>query len=145
VQVITDDREAVVGRRYRQRMDSTDAGTPEHVDAHREYVEAMRTHRNRADGFWVASVDPEAAHEAMAGTTDLRDVLDLALLSDGASRLVDRFGLATWDGALDLIRDHGPEALITAVREAEASDAEGHRWPRGKATDDATAVYVRPV
>jgi serine/threonine protein phosphatase PrpC len=142
VQVITDDREAVVGRRYRQRMDATAAGTPEHVKAHREYVETMRAHRNSSDGFWVASNDPEAAHKAITGTIDVREVRDLALLSDGASRLVDRFDLATWESALDLVRDHGPNALIQAVRDAEASDPEGRRWPRGKGTDDATALYV---
>jgi serine/threonine protein phosphatase PrpC len=145
VQVVTDDREAQVGRRYRQHMDSTSAGTPEHAEALRDYVETLRAHRNQPDGFWVASIDPRAAHEALTGTVTITDILDLALLSDGASRLVDRFKLTTWDAALDLIRDHGPEALIRAVRDAEVSDVEGHRWPRGKTTDDATAVYVRPM
>jgi serine/threonine protein phosphatase PrpC len=144
VQVITDDREAVVGRRYRQHMDATAAGTPEHIQAHREYVETMRAHRNSSGGFWVASNDPEAAHEAITGTINLREVRDLALLSDGASRLVDRFDLATWDVALDLIRDDGTDALIDAVRHAEADDPNGRRWPRGKTTDDASLIYVRP-
>lgn len=143
VQVITDDREAIVGRRYRQHMDATAAGTPEHVQAHREYVETMRAHRNRPDGFWVASNDPKAAHQAMTGTIDVFDVQDLALLSDGASRLVDRFDLASWDTALDMVRNDGPDALIRAVRRAEASDSEGRRWPRGKSSDDATVVHVR--
>ncbi|GAB2493269.1 hypothetical protein GCM10027063_36110 [Promicromonospora xylanilytica] len=89
-----------------------------------------------------SSIEPEAAHQSITVALDVADVRDLALLSDGASRLVDRFDLAKWDTALDLIRDQGSEALIQAVRDAEASDPQGRRWPRGKAADDATVIYV---
>ena len=37
----------------------------------------------------------------------------------------------------------GPGELITQVRAAEATDADGARWPRLKASDDATIVYWR--
>ncbi|MCW2881921.1 MAG: hypothetical protein JWQ95_6021 [Sphaerisporangium sp.] len=65
-----------------------------------------------------------------------------ALLSDGASRLVDQFGLATWQQALDILEGSGPAELIRRVRHAEQSDLDSTRWPRGKTFDDATAVYV---
>lgn len=142
IQVITDDREARVGRRYRQPMDATPAGTSEHADAHRVYVETLRSHRNARGGFWVASTEPQAAHEAIVGRAETQDIEDLALLSDGASRRVDRFKLDTWTQTLDLVRDRGPVAVIEAVRRAEDSDASTRRWPRGKATDDATLIYV---
>lgn len=142
IQVITDDREAKIGRRYRQAMDATAGGTPEHMAAHREYVETMRSHRNKPDGFWVASCDPQAAHEAIDGSVEAYDIRDLAMLSDGASRRVDRFELDTWTDTLDLLGHGGPATLIATVREAEATDIAGHRWPRGKQTDDATAIYV---
>jgi len=142
IQVVTDDREAQIGRRYRQAMDGTAAGTPEHATALREYVETMRSHRNEPGGFWVASSDPQAAYEAISDNIEAHKVRDLALLSDGASRRVDRFKLDTWNATLDLLKDDGPEVLIASVREAEASDARGHRWPRGKATDDATVLYA---
>jgi len=35
----------------------------------------------------------------------------------------------------------GPEAIITQVRAAEASDPDGQRWPRGKRHDDASAAF----
>lgn len=140
--VICDDREAQVGAAYRARMDALDASSPEHVAAHREYVEALRAHRNRDGGFWVASVDPLAAQQALTGTAPADKIRAAALISDGASRLVDRFHLATWHDTLDILDQHGPAELIRRVREAEHSDPEGERWPRGKAFDDATAVQV---
>ena len=142
--VICDDREAQVGAHYRERMDSLDSSTPEHVAAHREYVETLRSHRNRDGGFWVASVDPLAAEQALTGSMPVREVRAAALLSDGASRLVDRFRLATWRDLLGLLDQAGPDELIRQVRAAEQSDPHGQRWPRGKTYDDAAAAYCRP-
>ena len=140
--VITDDREARIGRDLRTCMDTLDAGTREHADARREYIEALRGRRNRPGGFWVASVDPDAADEALTGSVPLTDVQAAALLSDGASRLVDRFNLATWPAALKILATDGPAELIRRVREAEASDPHGNRWPRGKTYDDASVAYL---
>ncbi|WP_219461225.1 protein phosphatase 2C domain-containing protein [Nonomuraea rhizosphaerae] len=141
--VITDDREALVGARYRAAMDALDSGSPAHVAARRDYVESMREHRNRDGGFWVAATDPLAVEQALVGAVPAADVRAAALLSDGASRLVDRFGLATWQQTLDGLHRYGPADLIATVRAAEESDADGRRWPRGKTHDDATALYCR--
>lgn len=143
IEIITDARVDEVGDRYRHAIDATPMGSPERLLARRAFNKTMREHRNQPGGFWVASNDPRVAHEAVTGARDIADVQDLALLSDGASRLVDLFGLATWAEALDLIGSQGPAALIGAVRDAEASDPAAARWPRGKATDDATAIYAR--
>ncbi|MER6948299.1 hypothetical protein ABT294_30155 [Nonomuraea sp. NPDC000554] len=67
----------------------------------------------------------------------------LECLSDGASRLVDRFHLSTWRQVLDTLDESGPDDVIRQVRTAEHSDPQGTRWPRGKAFDDATALYFR--
>ncbi|MCC5576438.1 protein phosphatase 2C domain-containing protein [Microtetraspora sp. AC03309] len=139
---ITDDREGQVGKRYRTTMDALDSGTPDHAAALRAYVEAMRAHRNHNGGFWVASSDPLAAEQALTGTLPADQIRAAALLSDGASRLVDRFGLATWRQALDILDQDGPAELIRQVREAERSDVTGWRWPRGKTFDDATAFHA---
>ncbi|MCF2526603.1 protein phosphatase 2C domain-containing protein [Yinghuangia soli] len=147
IQVITDDREGQVGNKYRGPMDAAAAGTAEHVAAHRAYVEAMRAHRNQPGGFWVAATNPAAAAEALTGTIPLNKVQGITALSDGASRAVDRFELTDWQGALDILRQQGPEALIAQVRAAEQADPDGSRWPRGKAQDDATAAWCqsRPI
>ncbi|MFD0886707.1 integrase, partial [Streptosporangium algeriense] len=68
-------------------------------------------------------------------------VRSAALLSDGASRLTDLFGLATWRQLLDLLAHDGPQELIARVRAAEHDDPYGTRWPRHKTHDDATAAF----
>lgn len=138
--VVCDDREALVGAAHRTSMDALPSGSPEHAAAHRKYVETLREHRNRDGGFWVAAADPLAAEQALTGTVPTSGVRAAALLSDGASRLVDRFHLATWRQALDVLAGSGPAELIRRVREAERSDPDGSRWPRGKTYDDATAA-----
>jgi Protein phosphatase 2C len=142
IRVVTDDREARVGEQFRPAMDALPSGSPEHADELRRYVEVMRAYRNRPGGFWVASSEPAAADKAITGAALVPDVHAAVLLSDGASRLVDRFKLATWRQLVKLVAIDGPEALIDRVREAEQSDPDGARWPRGKSSDDATAAYV---
>jgi Protein phosphatase 2C len=85
--------------------------------------------------------DPRAARAARAGVLAPDGLRGIALLSDGATRLADRFGLAGWPAVLDTIRADGPGALIRQVRAAEASDPHGTRWPRGKHHDDATVLW----
>ena len=94
-------------------------------------------------GYWVAAANPHAAHEALVGSEPISTLTGAALLSDGASRIVDRFGLATWADLVEVLDREGPKSLIEHVREAERSDVEGSRWPRGKGLDDATAAWCR--
>jgi hypothetical protein len=143
VTAVTDDREAVVGRGLRSVMDALPTGSRSHTDALRRYVEGLRAYRNRPGGFWVAGSNPAAADEAITGTVARADVPVIALLSDGATRLVDRFGLATWPEVADVLLTDGPAALIRRVRDAERSDPQGRRWPRGRARDDATVAVCR--
>lgn len=141
--VICDEREAEVGARFRHEMDALPSGSPDHAAALRRYMETMRSYRNRPGGFWVASSKPDAAEGALTGTTAVHGLRSVLLLSDGASRLTDRFQLANWTELVQLVNDHGPDAVITRVREIERTDPDGQRWPRGKAHDDATALHCR--
>jgi hypothetical protein len=145
LRVVTDDHEAQIGEQFRMQMDALPNGTPQHERAHREYVESLRAHRNRPGGFWVASTEPEAAMEALTGSMPRMQVRAAAVLSDGASRLVDRFGLATWEEVLKTLDTRGPRELLRQVRDAENSDLDGSRWPRGKAHDDATVAYCSDI
>ncbi|GAA2357485.1 protein phosphatase 2C domain-containing protein [Saccharopolyspora halophila] len=90
--------------------------------------------RNHPDGFWVASTEPEAAHQARHGT--LPPFGRAALLTDGASRQVELFAKATWPTLLDLLTEHGPEELLTQVRRSEVTTPPS----RAKPHDDATAI-----
>ena len=143
-QIVTDERLERAATQHRERVNALAIGSAEHDTARREYVETVwATYRNREGGFWVASADPGAAHHALTGDVPLAELRSFALLSDGATRLADRFRLLTWPQLAGILRDDGPRELIRRTRTAETSDPHGHRWPRTKAYDDATAVYCQ--
>jgi hypothetical protein len=139
--VVTDDREAVVARRCRAAMDAAANGTPEHEAARRRFMRDMQAYRNRPGGFWVAAADPAAVAEAFTGSVPLDGLTAAAALTDGATRLVDRFGLADWTELMGTLARHGPGELIRQTRAAEHADPTGARWKRGKTTDDASVAY----
>jgi hypothetical protein len=93
------------------------------------------------DPHRAAGADPEAAYRASTGILPLDGLRAVALLSDGATRIADRFGLLSWPAVLDILRAAGPAELISQVRQAEATDPAAQRWPRVKLTDDATALW----
>ena len=90
-----------------------------------------------------AKASPDAALRARTGTLAMDGLRGVALLSDGATRIADTFGMLDWPAVLSLISGSGPDALITQVRQAEAGDPGGIRWPRCKASDDATVLWWR--
>lgn len=51
-------------------------------------------------------------------------------MSDGVSRLVTEYEMATWDEIFATLRTAGPRGLIETVRKTEATDPTGRRWPR---------------
>ncbi|MGJ5832831.1 protein phosphatase 2C domain-containing protein [Streptomyces ossamyceticus] len=139
--VVTDRRLDEVGKRLRGAVDQLPTGSPEHSAALAEYRDALTGLRNRPGGFWIAGPDPRAAEHALTGAVPVDSLASVTLLSDGATRLVDRFELADWPEVLSVLDSFGPDELIRRVRDAEADDPAGRRWPRGKARDDATALH----
>ena len=81
---------------------------------------------------------PRAAPHSTLPLAGLRGI---ALLSDGATRITDRYAVLSWPGLLAVLRGPGPAELIGQVRAAEDADPDGIRWPRAKTRDDATAIY----
>jgi hypothetical protein len=88
-----------------------------------------------------ASASPDAASRAYTTTLPGAGLRGIALLSDGATRITERYGLLDWPAFVAVIRDRGPAELIRQVRAAEDSDPDCTRWPRSKARDDATIIY----
>jgi hypothetical protein len=126
--VVHDPREVVIARSFEARL----KGIPEGSDEYRRLLLELRAQRNRPGGFWVAKDDSRVVDEAITGSCPADEVTATALLSNGASRLVDTFGLTGWAGLLHLLETDGPDEIIRWVREAEARD--------GVTTDDATIV-----
>ncbi len=141
--VISDDREAHAATAHRQALHAQPIGTVFQKQRLADLATELQYYRNRSGGFWVASSDPKAARQALTGTVPRPTVRRAAVMSDGATRLADRFHLLTWQEALDLMECRGPAELIQAVRDAERLDPDGQRWPRGKRHDDATAAFIR--
>ncbi|MCD0452418.1 protein phosphatase 2C domain-containing protein [Actinocorallia sp. API 0066] len=139
--IVTDDRlEDVRGRVLGTAADSARIGADGFADGLLARMERMAAHRNVTGGFWVASTHPDAAREAVVGAVPLVDVKTVTLLTDGATRLVDLFGVASWAELLHAVACDGPDTLIDWTRDVEAADPDGARCPRGKAHDDATVI-----
>jgi hypothetical protein len=137
---ITDTKLGETSARFRPAA-SLVPGTPEHDAAWRAYSQELEDARNQPGGYWLAAANPAAAGHALTGSEPLASLSAVALLSDGASRLADRFHLATWAQICGILAADGPHGLIEQVRAAESADPTGERWPRGKIHDDATAVF----
>jgi hypothetical protein len=138
--VICDRRVDAAARAERESAARLPPGSAERVAALREMKRVEIAARNRPGGYWVAGSDPAVVAHALAGDVPVAGVDRAALLSDGAARAVDPFGLTGWAGLLDLLAGPGPDELIARVRAAELADAHAERWPRTKVSDDATAV-----
>jgi hypothetical protein len=109
-------------------------------------TEGVRAARNSPGGFYVASTKPDAAYKAIRGTLPATTIHRATLLSDGAARLVERFGLMDWPELLDLLATDGPDELIRRTRRAEHAETDAERATRrGKKHDDATAVLVTHI
>ena len=133
--VVSDGREDAIARPFRAALETAQGEEWERI--RREGIAVMRGARNRPDGYWVAKEDPAAAAEAFAGSVPVGEVSAAALLSNGASRLVDTFELVDWPQALALLASDGPTEVIRRVRRAETE--------RSMAPDDATIAYCTAV
>lgn len=121
--VVTDEREIAVRRSCLALLDGLKVGTPAYDAARETAVEAMRARRNQPGGYWIAKDDPRAAEEAVTGAFLFADLAHLALLSNGAARIVDLYRLASWSTLLAPCQDNGPAEILRLLREHEASDA----------------------
>ncbi|WP_233583875.1 protein phosphatase 2C domain-containing protein [Micromonospora sp. CV4] len=127
--VVTDPREVIISRSYEAALEAVVADS----DEYHRILRDLRANRNQPGGFWVAKDDPRAAEEAITGNCPVSELAGAVLLSNGASRVVDRFRLADWPGVLAVLASNGPAEIIRRVRQAEARDA--------VAADDATIAH----
>jgi hypothetical protein len=140
--VITDHRVSETAKAARATAAQLPIGSPEQVDALRQMKRAELAARNKPGGYWVAANDPAAAEEAITGSVPLHDITDLAVMTDGAARIIEPFGLMDWPGVFEVLRSQGPASLIRRVRGVELGDPDGKKWPRNKRSDDATILHL---
>ena len=133
--VITDAREIAVREAATQRLSTLTPGTPEHDEERRRAIETLRSQRNHPGGYWIAKDDPRAAREAVAGSIDLRPDQCVAVLSNGAARLVEPYRVLGWQGLFDMLEAGTPDAVLQRLRaEEERITTE---------PDDASVAYLR--
>lgn len=142
LRVFTDDRVSRTALVERATADLYPIGAPAKAQALVAMKHVELAARNASGGYWIATHDPGVVRHAILGSTPLFEVRRAAVLTDGAARAVRLFGLHDWSGLLDVLATTGPAELIAKVRAAESADPTGVHWPRNKASDDATAVYV---
>ncbi|MFJ8110052.1 hypothetical protein [Streptomyces sp. NPDC096132] len=141
--VLTDLRVDEVLPELRAEVEQYETHTTEHQEALQRFVTAQRQTRNTSTGYWVAASGPDAADHALTGSVPDQDALAAAVLSDGASRLVTEYAMATWSEVFTALRTGGPRELIDTVRKVEATDPTGRRWPRYKSGDDASVAFCQ--
>ncbi|MER6359253.1 hypothetical protein [Kitasatospora sp. NPDC001527] len=141
--VKTDLRVNTVVPELRAETERFATGTPEHTESVRRMVTAQRLTRNTAGGYWVAASNGEAANHAFTGAVPTAGISAVAVMSDGASRLVTDYGAASWSEVFATLRTAGADGLISAVRDVEATDPDGVRWPRYKRGDDAAVAFCQ--
>jgi hypothetical protein len=136
--VITDEREVNARGVCSAPLAGVASGTADYERVRDSCIEALQARRNQPGGYWIAKDDPQAAEEAVTGSSPLRDLDSAALLSNGASRIVSPYGLTSWSGMLQLLGVSGPAEIIRRVRRAEADSAEN---PNVGVPDDATVAH----
>ena len=139
-QVITDEREVTTRRICSAPLDGIVWGTSDYDRVRDSCIEALRARRNQPGGYWIAKDDPRAAEEAVTGSRPLHDLDSVALLSNGASRIVSPYGVTGWPGVLELLGTSGPAEIIRRVRHAETRSSED---PEVSSADDATVAHCR--
>ncbi|MFC4006142.1 integrase [Nonomuraea purpurea] len=127
--VVSDPREVIISRSYQPALEAVTAGS----DEYHRLLRDLRANRNQPGGFWLAKDDPRAADEAITGSCPISELNGAVLLSNGASRIVDRFQLADWPEVMAILASSGPAEIIRRVRQAEARHA--------VAADDATITH----
>ena len=103
-------------------------------------VEAVSRARNTEEGFWIASIRPDAADRAVTGTVPTSAASRAVIMTDGITRLVERYGWS-WADLLKRLDSHGPNQLVEDIRAEERATPAGAF--RGKVHDDATAVFCQ--
>lgn len=139
---ITDDRCSTLFTELSGLVTSLPGGSDERAAQLGRLVASQRELRNVPGGYWLAGAVPAAAQYSVTGSVDRREVLGAALLTDGATRLVELFGEVSWARAMDLLTRRGPGAWIDQTRRLEDEDPDMMRWPRIKSRDDATVAIV---
>ena len=111
-----------------------------------EFLCALRAARNSVNtekGGWLFAPNEAAAGHARGKQIAAPAGSIVLLASDGFLALASDYGRYDAQGLIEAAQTKGLESLGKELRAIEDGDPDGHRFPRFKKSDDATAVLLR--
>jgi hypothetical protein len=149
VEVVADRRLSTIGTEqrtaYRNRLKAGEGFGSTHRELLRSLQIEQANLRNRSRGYWIAADDPSAASQSLTVRYPRMAIDAVLLMTDGASAIVDCFGLATWASLPNRVKRDGCAKLLSQVSHAESADPDARHWPRSKKHDDKTILLVAEV
>lgn len=112
------------------------------VEQARALARENRKLMNRPGGYWILDLSGAGVTHAQIEVCPNTGPIDVLLMTDGFSRLVEVYRAYDWDGLLDRALQGGLAPLYEQLREIETADEACTRFQRFKARDDATAVLL---
>lgn len=150
VALIADDREFVISdlrladvaaqerAEYRSRLAGGYGFDARHQELLQDLQATQAAARNRANGYWIAGAEPEAAHHGLTDCRPRSQLHAVVLATDGAAAGIRYGHFPTW--AAFVTGD--PQDTLHRVHAVESEDPLAMRWPRSKLHDDKTTVCV---
>lgn len=112
------------------------------LDRARALARENRKLMNRPEGYWILDLSGDGVSKAQVAACPDAGSVDLLLMTDGFSRLVEVYDAYDWDGLMDRALQAGLAALYDELRAIEAEDEDCILHQRFKGRDDATAVLL---
>lgn len=104
-------------------------------------ADARATH-NRAGGYWIFGVQPEAAAHVRYQSIPAVPGARILLMTDGFYRLVSPYAVYDDAGLMAAVAARGVGLLFNELRKLEGDPGDDARIGRFKTSDDATALLV---
>jgi len=129
---------------YRRRLSTGHGYDKQHRLTVGKMQAVQLSQRNRAEGYFIAEADPNAAAQAISRRYTRHRIGWAILATDGAADLLRHLGLANWPAiAAD------PTQASRLLRRASAweayTDPDGRQLPRTKRHDDKTLAVIREL
>jgi hypothetical protein len=112
-----------------------------------EFLGALRAARNHINSgnHWAFSPEPRAADHVARTAIAAPRGMHVLLASDGFLAIASDYGRYTAHTLMEKVLAKGLGPIADELREIEEADAQGHKYPRFKKSDDATAVLLKLV
>jgi hypothetical protein len=128
---------------YRERLLAGHGFDEDHRALLERLQVGQRRHRNRPDGYWIASADADAAMHARITRIHAADVDWAILATDGVIDPANHLDQNRWS-EISSYSSSELESFLQQLRQWETSlDPKGQQLPRAKQSDDKAVVALQ--